>query len=419
LMMIKLLSSFVVLILIQRINRAKCSGSECATELCTIKEKLHKYYVLKAQSAKCGNWISTYQQLKEPNRHNPSIVLIPHTSGIADRILGTATAFFVALLTRRSFQIGQRDGLPYFDLVFEPNGIDWRREKDPLWLVEPLIEGAQPRNYNESILQTKQYNAVNTIEQKGLQDMLLHSNLTQFLGEDYQTVFLSLNKGRVLKIYDNPCHKDDINRFNMSKRHTFGCFVDFLFKPRPEIFLPVFKQFDIMTSKSIANAKDDVLKIGIQIRVGDWYWTNTQHHVDLDRQFYMFFDCAEQIEAFVRAGGRNFTSVVWYLITESMPLRLAAITKYGSKVVTALNTSIEHSSKEKSVCKEANCTVSVTGFQTAAAEWWLFALAEFHVISRFSGFGRSAAMRSSNHSIYTIVSPRNNGVGVQKIVILV
>jgi len=54
----------------------------------------------------------------------------------------------------------------------------------------------------------------------------------------------------------------------------------------------------------------------------------------------------------------------------------------------------------------------VLGFQTAAAEWWLFALAEFHVISRLSGFGRSAAMRSPNHSIYTINSPRNNGVGV-------
>jgi hypothetical protein len=51
--------------------------------------------------------------------------------------------------------------------------------------------------------------------------------------------------------------------------------------------------------------------------------------VDLDRQFYMFFDCAEQIEAFVKADGRNFSSVVWYLITESVPLRRAAVKKYA------------------------------------------------------------------------------------------
>ena len=67
---------------------------------------------------------------------------------------------------------------------------------------------------------------------------------------------------------------------------------------------------------------------------------------------------------------------------------------------------------------------SVSGFQTAAAEWWLFALADYHVISRHSGFGRSAAMRGTmpgrqgagagagSGSIYTINSPRNNGVGV-------
>ena len=31
--------------------------------------------------------------------------------------------------------------------------------------------------------------------------------------------------------------------------------------------------------------------------------------------------------------------------------------RYGSKVVTAVNATTEHSSKEKHICKEANCTV--------------------------------------------------------------
>ena len=47
----------------------------------------------------------------------------------------------IALLTRRSFQIGHRDGLPDFDLIFQPNRIDWRREIDPPYLTDPLKEG--------------------------------------------------------------------------------------------------------------------------------------------------------------------------------------------------------------------------------------------------------------------------------------
>jgi hypothetical protein len=58
-------------------------------------------------------------------------------------------------------------------------------------------------------------------------------------------------------------------------------------------------------------------------------------------------------------------------------------------------------------------SLSSKGFQIAAAEWWLFALTDYQVISRTSGFGRSAAMRSMReNSIFTINSPRNNGVGV-------
>jgi len=57
--------------------------------------------------------------------------------------LGLTQLCFTALLTQRSFQIGRRDGLPYFDFIFEPNKIDWRRDVDPSWLVDPLKEGTR------------------------------------------------------------------------------------------------------------------------------------------------------------------------------------------------------------------------------------------------------------------------------------
>ena len=45
--------------------------------------------------------------------------------------------------------------------------------------------GADPRNYNESVLSSKAFNAINTIENRKLQDMMVNSDLKSFLGEGY------------------------------------------------------------------------------------------------------------------------------------------------------------------------------------------------------------------------------------------
>ena len=47
----------------------------------------------------------------------------------------------IGLITNRTFQIAQRDRLPYLDLVFRPHMVSWRRNKDPSWLIDPLVEG--------------------------------------------------------------------------------------------------------------------------------------------------------------------------------------------------------------------------------------------------------------------------------------
>ena len=66
---------------------------------------------------------------------------------------------------------------------------------------------------------------------------------------EYQTVLLSVNQGRVLKMFDNPHHIHRIQSLNMSKGMAFGCIVDFLFAPHPHIFLPLLHEFDVMTAQ--------------------------------------------------------------------------------------------------------------------------------------------------------------------------
>jgi len=51
----------------------------------------------------------------------------------------------------------------------------------------------------------------------------------------------------------------------------------------------------------------------------------------------------------------------------------------------------------------SDCNVSANGFTSAAAEWWMLGYADYHVITLYSGFGRSGAYRTLNaERIYTV-----------------
>ena len=50
-----------------------------------------------------------------------------------------------------------------------------------------------------------------------------------------------------------------------------------------------------------------------------------------------------------------------------------------------------------------DCSVSSNGFTSAAAEWWMLGYAHYHVITLYSGFGRSGAYRTLEaERMYTI-----------------
>jgi hypothetical protein len=189
----------------------------------------------------------------------------------------------------------------------------------------------------------------------------------------------------------------------LSPHTAFGCLTNFMLVPKSSIFTPLAEQFLTM-----ADLNPDILKISIQIRVGDATWSSPSSIEDGSaslKHFHSFFACAKEIEEFAMAEG-SYKSVLWYLATESMPLRRAAAEHYGSKLITSLRATLEHSAKEGSVCT-GDCKVSQEGFTTAAAEWWMLGYAEYHVVSLNSGDGRSGAFRTLNKDmVYTV--PHNN-----------
>jgi hypothetical protein len=389
---------------------------------------------------KCGTWKDNYLQhykqlVAKPESERQYLVAVPNLSGtsflfclfsfffcylfsgMADRVLGFTTVFIFAILSNRIFQIGRRHSLPNMEAVFSSPNINWTRNNglyEPDWIVEPLQHKAKLRNYNTSILETKKYNAVNTIDDWRLQDRFLRQNIIEILGKDYQTVFIVMNRGKTIRIFENSNYQNQLNEMGITPHTAFGCLVEFLISPKPFIFLPVIEQLQTIhsltasylssssateTSSSDNQTKNSTLVISIQIRTGDEFLVNqpqSSHQLDIS-QYVAYFHCAKQIEDFVLASkekdpltNQQYSNVKWYLVTDSLPLRKLAVDKYGSdKIVTNTRTKIEHSSKESSVCQgqeksdTSNCEVSLEGFANAAAEWWLMSYSRYHVITRY------------------------------------
>jgi hypothetical protein len=358
---------------------------------------------------KCGsNWQEEYSKFHKEKLNSSNkkmLVAIPNLSGMADRIVGLVTTFMVAFLTDRVFQIGERSPLPHMDVAFTSPYINWTRPEDEAWLIEPLNHKAKIRNYNDSVLSSKKYFAVNTIDDWKLQDKFLRQDLNQLMGEDAETTFLVINRGKTVRMFENTHHSDKLKKTGLTSATAFGCMVAYLLQPRLENFQLV--PSDVFTK--MTDPTENVLKIAIQIRAGDWYLENTKHEINI-HQYSAYFNCAKQIGEFALKDSSDgskspYSSVLWYLVTDSLPLREAAIKAYGEsyKIVTSLQSVIEHSSKEQSVCQGKQCVSSEAGVKTAAAEWWLMKFARYHVITEYSGYGRSAAMTSLfPKSIYTI-----------------
>mmetsp|Transcript_20532 Transcript_20532/g.28296 ORF Transcript_20532/g.28296 Transcript_20532/m.28296 type:complete len:339 (+) Transcript_20532:501-1517(+) len=302
------------------------------------------------------------------------------------------------------------------EVAFLSPAINWSRPIDSDWLIAPVTAEApiiNGRNYNMSILKTLKYFAFNTIEDQRMQFKLTNRDIRNEVPDKYETIFMSMNRGKTVAIMANPYHKAELESQGFKPFTAFGCIINYLLQPKPEIFLPVVDTFMQMTDFSQTG---NFLKIAIQIRVGDVVWSEDMNHSIDIYNYAPYFSCAKQIEYFVQKERLSQGNVfpfqsLWYVVTDSLPLRRSirqAFSPLSKSRVVLVDEAlvVEHSAKETSVCKP-NCgahpTVSEVGFQTAAAEWWMMGYADYHVITESSGFGRTAAMRAMrSQSIYTI-----------------
>ena len=173
---------------------------------------------------------------------------------------------------------------------------------------------------------------------------------------------------------------------------AFGCSMNFLFQP----LSPVSQRIDLEMRRM---REPNTFTIGIQIRMGDHVLSGGDSPIDLSQpKLAQFFSCAQQIEESLPRLLKNH-KVIWLLVSDSTKVREAAIAEYGEKVMTKLDLKLGHSFLRSDDEKEPGQRFSNSNreaFLAAAAEHYLLGMADAHVISWDSSFGRTAAFRAMN-----------------------
>ncbi len=244
-------------------------------------------------------------------------------------MVGLATMFMMSLMSGRIFQVGRREGLPNLESVFDSPNLNWSRPQlDPWWVLEPVTHKQRINSYNTSVLESQEYFSISLIENIRKQDEVLTKDAESLLS--YQgkglsrTAVVSANKGLLSRYAEvNSVHRARLTHMGLDIYNSFGCIVNYLFQPKPEIFDPIREQYDVMMAAAATTAtgngdeqqqhnRNRTLRIGIQIRVGDWSWADRNHSINLNVDFHAFFSCAQQIQDWVlKAPGSNYTSAIW------------------------------------------------------------------------------------------------------------
>jgi hypothetical protein len=186
---------------------------------------------------------------------------------------------------------------------------------------------------------------------------------------------------------------------DLTSWNGFGCLFDYLFQPKPELFLPIAPAFMAVTKRREPEVDSrKVLKIGIHFRAGDYLRGAAEKSTIEDYQ--NIFDCAKQIESFaLQKHSDIYFRAQWYFISDDPHAREYVMETFGRKrfgavkVITSLNLTLVHTKflwgKPSDHSKNDSF---LEGVGIAAAEWYTFSFMDYYII-RIGGFGLSSAFR--------------------------
>lgn len=280
----------------------------------------------------CGTWQDAYTELhrdvlaaKRPPRyavavaveagkelgcHAPfykgfdhCILTVELAAGLTDNIVGIITAFFYAVLSDRAFQMLTHSDLPDFRDAYDYPHIDLTRrpDQDTQHLTQPLHHTyTGSREYGPEVDASLHASAY-LINANGENDKVFGSqDLRQWpSGGKAETVFLGSNRGRVIKLFSNPHHSQQLYDMGLRPDTIFACGFQYLFQPN-KIVKSLFQHY-----MSELQASSAALRIGVNIRAGDGVFAGHTVGEDIATDY---ISCAVEVEN-TRKGANQ--SVVW------------------------------------------------------------------------------------------------------------
>eukprot|EP00878_Enallax_costatus_P034099 GHUV01037724.1.p1 GENE.GHUV01037724.1~~GHUV01037724.1.p1 ORF type:complete len:222 (-),score=30.36 GHUV01037724.1:334-999(-) len=189
----------------------------------------------------------------------------------------------------------------------------------------------------------------------------------------------------------NSHHRTQLWHYGLTAENAFMCGFFYLCKPNSAVTTLYERYWEGMSDP-------DVLKIGIQVRLGDWVFSSDQAP-DVSKLLASaanHLDCAQKIEKVYALPGQR---VIWYFMSDSLDLSKAVQQKYGSKVLTETKFRPGHVDCRLSKNNPHACDTSEVNLalQHALGQIMTFSKADYHVYSRHSGFGRVGAWLSGKH----------------------
>ncbi|GBB85578.1 hypothetical protein RclHR1_12070009 [Rhizophagus clarus] len=315
----------------------------------------------------CGAWQDNYSKLHEKilsgNEAQRYVSYIcddkNNCGGLSDRILGMTSAFVFALLTNRAFLADWQTPFPLETIFSSPN-IDWSHDS-----LNP--------SSNIRELETSELNVID-FDAKNLDQQFMLSNWTT----KYPSPFIKFysNRGMIIRSFDSKYYSQTLKDMGLRPHTTFGCVVDYLFRPAPTAL-------SFITQYTSLFVLPNIFTIGIQI--------STQNDFNSLKDYKHYFDCADQLTETYAAPNQK---VIYYLVTDSSELRNEAVQKFEHLVVSGLPTdsNLDNLDNPDSV-------------NNAMIESWIFSKTDYRIISS-GNYGKLSAFYSKQ--LHTTVSIDNN-----------
>ena len=391
--------------------------------------------------------------LSTRHHHQRLAVSVAVEAGLADRMIGTLSLFYYALFSGRALQLVTYGQLPGFETALSPvdGHVDWRLQggidDELIDVLKYTFRGVRGyiggRSYDPTVVDTTRFRPVYMVNDFDATDALFglkrtktkeeegHNNAPSVLDSSVNkhhepsssryeddvhgetpVVILSSNRGRAFRLFDSPRYRQRLFDFGLRPETCLACAFHYLFRPSAAV-----ENLYGNTFRRLADNKP-ILKIGIAVRVGDEVFGGRDKREQDDEAYLWsiaepYFDCASQIEATRAQPGQR---VLIYLISESLNLRQLAKERLGDKILTDSSTRYDHpddvhnNKNDKYNDRKGGPSASEEldrAMQHAVGQVLAFSMADFHVFTSQSGFGRLGAWLNFGwHHQYAI----DNGV---------